>query len=148
MLKKYTGGKIPEKTPENDDSVRVNRIIADMHPHFHKNMNFFQFSRALENIFQVIDDLNRMIEENKPWEMSKNNTENLPGFLRLLMGGIGLSMKYLAPFLPGKYRDFEEITGLKSDFEFPKSIYEIHYNTSLPESWPILFPRLVLIENQ
>jgi methionyl-tRNA synthetase len=145
MIKKYTGGLIPEKSsmPESDDLDKTIRLSVIR---FHDFMNAFQFSRALESIFVIVDKLNKLIEENKPWEMAKKNPDQVPAFLRMLLDGISVSMLHLRPFLREKFVQFEQITGIKSESNFPDNSHSIKYNAQLPETWDILFPRIILTE--
>ncbi|MDH4261559.1 MAG: methionine--tRNA ligase [Spirochaetia bacterium] len=147
MIKKYTDGNIPEKVTNPENEV-LDEIIRFSVIRFNDFMNTFQFSKALESIFVIIDKLNKLIEENKPWEMAKKNPSLVPGFLRMLLDGISIVMLNLRPFLRVKFQQYSSITGLHSEINFPLNSNEIKYNVQLPESWDILFPRIILTENE
>jgi methionyl-tRNA synthetase len=145
MIKKYTGGALPPRV-ENSEFVALDELIRNSVARFHEQMNGFQFSRALESVFHVVDKLNKLIEENKPWEMAKKNPDQVPAFLRMLLDGISISMLHLQPFLRSKFEQYVQITGLKTKTPFTDDVHELHYNNSLPETWKILFPRIILAE--
>ncbi|MDH4198751.1 MAG: methionine--tRNA ligase [Spirochaetia bacterium] len=142
MIKKYCNGNIPPKNPEMDYIIKPANLLSDASKNYHSCMQTFQFSKALDNILEIIDLLNKSIEEKKPWALAKTNDPELLPFLRLLMDGIGFCMHYMKPFLAEKFRLFTEITGLTVRENFPGKLQEILYNESLPENWEILFPRI------
>lgn len=151
MLKKYTAGKIPPKSTTGSKIDESRQTLLEMMnqtlPLFHSYMENFQFHLALEKIFLIIDWLNKLIEEKKPWEMAKNNDSELPALLRLLLDGIGVCMAYLKPFLPEKHEDFCKITQIKYSKAFPVSLDELDYPQPLPEKWDILFPKIFQDQN-
>jgi methionyl-tRNA synthetase len=144
MIKKYTNGKIPNPDYTLDEYLKIDNMITESSANYHRLMDSFQFSKALESIFTVITELNKLIEENKPWEMSKQNSPKLLPFLRLLLDGMGVSMYYLKPFLSQKFLVFQGISGLESKLNFPETTKDVKFGATLPDSWEILFPRLDL----
>jgi len=147
MIKKYTGGGIPARI-ESAESKALDEILRNATEKFHEHMNDFQFSRALESIFVIVDRLNKLIEENKPWEMAKKDPAQATAFLRIILDGISVVMIHLQPVLRTKFKQFVEITGLKTQAVFICDVLQLHYNESLPETWDILFPRIALTEPQ
>ena len=59
-----------------------------------------EFGRALENVWQLVQDANKFIDENKPWVLAKNDQEELGRVMNLVWGQIGLIRAFLIPFLP------------------------------------------------
>ena len=61
----------------------------------------FDFSSALEKIWELINMANKYIEDTKPWNLDKENkTEELKSFIRLLVDVIRGVAEQIYPFMP------------------------------------------------
>ncbi|MFA6216922.1 MAG: methionine--tRNA ligase [Candidatus Omnitrophota bacterium] len=61
----------------------------------------YNFSQALERIWEVINLANKYVEETKPWNLAKENKEKeLKAFIRLLVDVIRVVSDALLPFMP------------------------------------------------
>lgn len=65
-----------------------------------KQLNDCRFDRALEQIFTHITIQNQRIEENKPWELAKNDSAAVAELLASLIAHIKTIGEALTPFLP------------------------------------------------
>ena len=64
-------------------------------------MEHFEFSKAFDYIWEKIQELNKRIDEEKPWEMAKNGeTEKLRTCLKSLVSNLLEANRMLSPFLP------------------------------------------------
>ncbi|HOH37411.1 MAG TPA: methionine--tRNA ligase subunit beta, partial [Spirochaetota bacterium] len=83
MIEKYFEGKIPERTTNvaglDDIKVLLEKAENGMREHTDK----FQFSNALESLWEFVRFLNKYIDQNKPWTLAKENkTDELASVLR------------------------------------------------------------------
>lgn len=60
----------------------------------------FCFSEALEKIMDSVRDCNRYIDENKPWDLKKNQSENFLPVMSNLVEKVSVIGKILQPFMP------------------------------------------------
>lgn len=75
-------------------------------PKYLKNMDLgklfekMELSLALSLIWSVIKDDNKYIEDNKPWELSKNNENKFKEVMQKLLSDLYLISQLINPFLP------------------------------------------------
>jgi methionyl-tRNA synthetase len=67
---------------------------------FKKWINGMEFGLALNHIWNVISEDNKYIEENKPWELKKNDENKFKEVMQKLASDLYLISELLAPFLP------------------------------------------------
>ncbi len=75
MITKYREGKVPSPgTAMGDEDVRnlSARVIRD----YCANFDDYSFSRALENIWELIARVNKYIVENEPWAIAEKPAES------------------------------------------------------------------------
>jgi methionyl-tRNA synthetase len=75
MIVKYRGGNVPAPgSAKGDADVRdvAARVIAD----FRSNFDDYSFSRALENVWELIARVNKYIVENEPWALAEKPSES------------------------------------------------------------------------
>ena len=64
---------------------------------FLKNL---EINKALEYIWDIVKEDNKYIEDNKPWELSKNDENKFKEVMEKLISDLHLISQLLAPFLP------------------------------------------------
>lgn len=113
MIVKYLGGDV-KTAPFGPDSDLYGPL-AEAVEGFREQMEKMHFSRALNAYWPVIQRANRFIEEEKPWELAKNedSAERLEDVLRQLIAVLRTSGTALSPFLPGKMSAMARILGSK-----------------------------------
>jgi methionyl-tRNA synthetase len=81
---------------------------------FDRAMENLQFSLSLEALWELIRRANRCVEENKPWELAKDEAqkERLATVLYSLAEALRLATVYLSPFLPTKTEEMRSQLGL------------------------------------
>ena len=84
-------------------------------------MNKFEFSNAITYLWELIQGLNKRIDDEKPWQLAKNGeTEKLEKCLTSLITDL-LNVNYmLSPFLPKTSKKISEIFSAKA-IEPPKT---------------------------
>jgi len=74
MISKYRGGVVPSQGhAQGDDEVRqiASRVIDSYRAQF----DDYNFSRALENVWELISRVNKYIVENEPWVLAEKPTD-------------------------------------------------------------------------
>ncbi|HEY6720023.1 MAG TPA: methionine--tRNA ligase, partial [Burkholderiales bacterium] len=113
ILSKYFQGKVLEENPRELVRSRKYSMIAygseELIRDAYENR---EFGKAIREIMRVADLINRQIDEDKPWEMAKNNPK-AGGDLHVLcsdcMNAFRIMTYYIAPILPdtaGRVADF------------------------------------------
>jgi len=74
---------------ENPASVEVGKLLDE-----------FQIDRALEYIWTFVREANKFIEDNKPWELAKNDEAKFGEVMEKLVQDLYLISELLVPFLP------------------------------------------------
>jgi methionyl-tRNA synthetase len=67
---------------------------------FSNLINRLELSSALEYIWNIIKEDNKFIEDNKPWELAKNNPEKFEKTMQKLLNDLNIIADLLVPFLP------------------------------------------------
>jgi methionyl-tRNA synthetase len=89
MIDKYQNGAINSAGDPAHD-------IAD----YHQAISECRFEDGLDVVMGFVKDLNRYIEEEKPWEIAKTDEEHLGEVLSYLASNLAHAGWLLAPFLP------------------------------------------------
>jgi methionyl-tRNA synthetase len=108
MIEKYCVGKIPQPPPYDMNSpVDVNReiqlkhLVETINPDFDTLIERLSFGHALDKIWTIIDDANKLIEDEAPWNLWKTgNIDKLSGVLYALAEAMRIVAIYLYAFMP------------------------------------------------
>jgi methionyl-tRNA synthetase len=101
MIVKYREGKVPspgQAKGDADVSELAGRVIRD----FRANFDDYSFSRALENVWELIARVNKYIVENEPWVLAEKPAETaaLDSVLFHSAESLRVVSVLLAPALP------------------------------------------------
>ena len=102
MNQKYFGGELAiggENAPLDEE---VKALAAEVIANYEKQMDTFQFSLALNEVFRLLDRANKYIDETTPWVLAKSE-ETKPRLLTVMKNlceCIRLSAILLMPFMP------------------------------------------------
>jgi len=101
MIEKYYNGSVPEQFPLDGQGKVISEKIKSLAKEVSSSVDLYNFSLALENIWNLIGMANKYVEETKPWNLAKENkTEELKAFIRLLVDVIRQAAIEAGPFLP------------------------------------------------
>ena len=106
MIEKYFQGTIPEVISQEASSAKViEEKIKQLDDAINGSPGLagpdFNFSTALEKIWELINVANKYIEDTKPWILVKENrTDELKSFIHLLVEVIRKVADSLLPFMP------------------------------------------------
>ena len=83
MADKYFGGELGEggESAPLDDKLKA--LAADVVTNYARQMDAFQFSLALNEIFRLLDRANKYIDETAPWVLAKSE-ETRPRLLSVM----------------------------------------------------------------
>lgn len=87
--------------------------IDDTWKKYNEHMDEFRFHLVLDAVMNCIGELNAAVDEEKPWELAKNNKERLEQVLYALLESLRHVGLWLAPFMPDKMALLYEALGLK-----------------------------------
>ncbi|MBP8083700.1 MAG: methionine--tRNA ligase [Spirochaetes bacterium] len=83
MIEKYFEGKIPARTANDAGLDEIKVLLEKAENGMRENTDKFQFSNALESLWEFVRFLNKYIDQNKPWTLAKENkTDELASVLR------------------------------------------------------------------
>ncbi|HKK33859.1 MAG TPA: methionine--tRNA ligase subunit beta, partial [Desulfomicrobiaceae bacterium] len=102
MTKKYFGGRVPEPGifTEEDQGV-VERGLESL-ANFQQLYGNFQFSRALDGLWDLIRSLNKYIDTTAPWSLAKEGrTERLGTVMYVILEGMRKVALHVWPIIPG-----------------------------------------------
>ena len=97
MIARYRGGRLarPDVLGTRFDAGTLARELAEL-------FDVYDITRALEAIWLYVRDLNRYVEEQKPWELAKDESRarDLDGVLYELADGLVAIAVAVSPYLP------------------------------------------------
>ncbi len=92
------------KKAKTEDSRHISTVEGE----YKKALDEYRFNDALSLIWEKITKLDRYINEEKPWELAKNNNPRLKGVLEHSVDQIQEIGELLRPFLPETSEKIEE----------------------------------------
>jgi methionyl-tRNA synthetase len=116
MIERYFQGVVPSGTGLKFDA-RGRQIIEfsasdDFEAAVRKGIEEYNFSLALEKIWELIAMANKYVEEAKPWNLAKENrVEELKAFIAVMAGAIKKVRESLEPFMPETAASIKEQLG-------------------------------------
>lgn len=103
MSNQYLNGRVNYNNFVNDNYIQQDKILNTNIEEFNKNMDNLKFSKALENIWKIISNSNKLIDLEQPWILGKdveNNKEKLNKILWTLANNLNIIGNMLNPFMP------------------------------------------------
>jgi len=116
MIEKYYQGAVPAPQEAFDDTGRqiyseIGAMCGNIDPLLQASGDF-NFSRALEVIWNNIGVANKYVEQTKPWNLAKENkSQELQSFIRLLVEVISSVAETVYPVMPQASRLIQEQLG-------------------------------------
>ena len=102
MNQKYFGGVLAEggEAAELDNELKA--LAEDVVANYEKQMDKFQFSNALAEVFRLLDRANKYIDETTPWILAKSEDTKprLNTVMKNLCEAIRISAILICPFMP------------------------------------------------
>jgi len=146
MITKYRAGRIPAPGEAKGDS-EVRDLAARLIESYRSNFDDYNFSRALENVWELISRVNKYIVENEPWALAEKPAEakRLDSVLFHSAESLRLIAALVAPVIPKTAQSLWEQLGLDGKVT-ATPLNELRWSESLAgttiRAGASLFPRL------
>src|SRR5215831_9841609 len=146
MISKYRAGRIPAPGGAKGDA-EVRELAARVTDSYRKNFDDYNFSRGLENVWELISRVNKYIVENEPWAIAERPSESkkLDSVLFHAAEALRLIAALVAPVIPKTAQSLWEQLGLDGKVNSVR-LTELRWSDQLVgkniRSGPSLFPRL------
>jgi len=139
MIARYSGGRLV-RPAEGTSPVDAGRLAEETA----RLLDEYDITRALESIWQVVRDLNRYVEEQKPWELAKDDvrTGELGRVLYNLADGLVAVALTLAAYLPETAPRILKALRQPSDLSWSRIANGVAQATAGIEPAAPLFPRV------
>jgi methionyl-tRNA synthetase len=113
MISKYRAGRIPAPGGAKGDA-EVRELAARVIDSYRKNFDDYNFSRGLENVWELISRVNKYIVENEPWAIAERPSEakRLDSVLFHAVEALRLIAALAAPVIPKTAQSLWEQLGL------------------------------------
>ena len=102
MSQKYFGGELPEGGEAAPLDEELKTLAAEVVAAYGKQMDGFQFSVALSEVFRLLDRANKYIDETAPWVLAKSeeNKQRLLTVMKNLCECIRVAAILVTPMMP------------------------------------------------
>ncbi|MCX6778651.1 MAG: methionine--tRNA ligase [Candidatus Magasanikbacteria bacterium] len=98
MTEQYCGGVVPEHSGEAEGLDPLCEI--DVWKDYETAMNDYHFDEAIGTIWQLVQESNKLIEKEKPWQLVKENSKRLNDVLYNLLETLRQISWLLLPLMP------------------------------------------------
>lgn len=146
MMGKFLKGRVeaPERRNGTDEGVeaRVMELVGD----YERDMEVFAFHKALHDVFEILAILNKYIDTEAPWKLSKEGDVRVKTVLFNIWNSLRIAGLLLYPFMPQKSQMVWAALGMgqdisKTSFDKEKRFYLPEGLRTIDKISPI-FPRI------
>lgn len=142
MIEKYFDSKIPHHPSFDINApvdvyreIQLKNHVENISPDFDHFMEKIQFHLALDKIWVVIDDANKLIEDEAPWNLWKEKKiDKLSAVLYVLSESLRIIAIYLYPFMPSAAEKIWQQLNIEENLEM--------VNLQEQTKWGLLTPGL------
>ena len=144
MSQKYFEGSLPLGGEAAELDQDLKNLAAEVVANYEKQMDKFQFSVALNEVFRLLDRANKYIDETTPWILAKTE-ETKPRLLTVMKNlceAIRIAAILITPFMPDSSKSILDLLNVAEDERGWNALgynAEIAWTTSTGAA---LFPRL------
>ncbi len=127
--------------------IQLKNIVENLNSDFDELMNKLSFGHALDKIWLVIDDANKLIEDEAPWNLWKTgNIDKLSNVLYVLAESMRIIAIYLYPFIPSTAENIWKQLNIEGKLEEARLDIEGKWGVLKPgtkiKRGKVLFPRI------
>jgi methionyl-tRNA synthetase len=117
MIEKFLNGRIeqPEKKGGADEFVEAS--VLRLTEEYEKEMEVFAYHKALQSVYEIISILNKYIDSEAPWKLSKEGDVRIRTVLFNIWNSLRLVSLMLMPFMPEKSKTLWHALGLGKPVE-------------------------------
>ena len=106
MLEKFS---LKDINSEIDKESQLGKLLFDFDKRYSKFIEGIEFNKALEIIWEVINEANKTIDSEKPWNLYKTDKNRLEKVLKNLLFSIEIISKSVLCFMPETSEKLEKI---------------------------------------
>ena len=117
MNQKYFGGELAVGGESTALDNELKALAAEVIANYEKQMEHFQFSVALNEVFRLLDRANKYIDETAPWILAKSE-ETKPRLLTVMKNlceCIRISAILISPMMPDSAEKILDLLGVPED---------------------------------
>ncbi len=146
MVEKYFGGTIPTDRVAGEFDDELKSLALQTKGDAEKELDKFNYSIALTNIWKLVSRTNKYIDETAPWALAKDeaNKARLAEVMYNLCECIRMISVLIAPFMPYTADEIRKQIGVSSDFAWDESGVFGKEETYTVAKGGIIFPRIDL----
>jgi methionyl-tRNA synthetase len=126
--------------PEHHENDRIENLSLNIIKAVDESMDRLEFNVALNDIFYLINELNKYVNENKPWEIK--DKDKLGGVLYNLLESTRIISILLYPFMPETAGKIMAQLGLEKEFSFDKLKWGVLKSGTKTKRDQILFNKI------
>lgn len=110
MAEKYFGGVLPTEKEIDAIDEELIAMASSLRDKYEKNMDHYQFSLALSDIWKLISRCNKYIDQTMPWALGKdpNKKARLSAVLYHLCECLRIVSILIGPFMPDTSKKIQE----------------------------------------
>ena len=146
MVEKYFGGTIPaeREAGEFDDDLKA--LALQTKGDTEKELDKFNYSVALTNIWKLVSRTNKYIDETAPWALAKDESKKarLAEVMYNLCESIRIISVLVAPFMPSTAPEIRKQIGVSAEFSWDECGVFGKEETYTVSKGGIIFPRIDL----
>ena len=144
MIEKYFGGVLPAERRAEPMDDELKAVIAALPERYARQMDVYQPSVALEEVFRCIQRANKYIDETAPWVLARDeaNKPRLAEVMYNLVEALRVSLICLTPFMPESCDKALEQIGAQSCRSWDDAVYGALGGEIRVHKGETLFPRL------
>ncbi len=146
MVEKYFGGTIPAEREAGDFDDDLIALALATKGEAEKELDKFNYSVALTNIWKLVSRTNKYIDETAPWALAKDeaNKAKLANVMYNLCESIRIISVLIAPFMPATAPEIRKQLGVSADFAWDECGVFGKEETFTVCKGGIIFPRIDL----
>ncbi len=117
MIGKFLQGRIerPEKKGGMDDYVEEN--VMELIDQYQKEMEVFSYHKALQSVFEIVAILNKYIDSEAPWKLSKEADPRIKTVLYNIWNSLRIVAVLFSPFMPERSQQIWASLGIGKPLE-------------------------------
>jgi len=117
MVHKYCHGQIPQAEDEEKDDSELKGAVENLPQTYANHMEHLQFHKALMAIWEVINQVNRYIDQSAPWVLARDpqKQNRLQTVLYYSLESLKVVGVLLAPIMPDTSEKLLDRLGVKID---------------------------------
>ena len=154
MIEKYFEGTIPQPPAFDIEGkvdmtrlLQLKNITENIGTDFDIYMGKLWFGHAIDKVWAAIDDANKLIEDEAPWNLWKTgDTDKLAGVLYALAETLRIIAVYFSPFMPSAAEKIWKQLSLEGDLSKADLDTEVKWGGMRPgtkiHKGPAIFPRM------